>query len=111
MRYWLRGVGLIGLLVGAGILILLFFFIAIIYSYFFARKGRSIMFREFYECGFKAIPDNRVDIDIQFSGLMIVFLIYDMEIIFLTPVLVNLYNLSHINLFAEVFCNLWYSWS
>ncbi len=61
-----------------------------IYAYFFSRKHRSPSFREFYECGFRAIPDNRVGVDIQYSILALIFLVYDMEIILLVPIFVNL---------------------
>jgi NADH-quinone oxidoreductase subunit A len=104
------------LLIGAGILILIFFLVAVVYGYFFARKGRSPMFRDFYECVFKAIPDNRVDIDIQFSGLMIIFLVYDMEIIFLAPILVNLGSLTYVTVYvvglvlAILGISYWYEW-
>jgi NADH:ubiquinone oxidoreductase subunit 3 (subunit A) len=85
-----RGVGLVFLVVGAGILIIVFFLLTMLYAYFFGRKQRSPMYREFYECGFKATPDNRTGVDIQYSALALIFLVYDMEIILLVPLFVNL---------------------
>ena len=96
----MRGVGIIALLIGAGLLAIIFFICTMLYSYLFARKGRSVMFRDFYECGFKAIPDNKINIDIQFSVLLLIFLIYDMEIVILVPIVVNISNL---NAFAVLF--------
>lgn len=90
----MRGTGLIALILGAGILAVVFFGCTMFYTYFFARKGRSIMFRDFYECGFRAVPDSRVKLDIQYSALALIFLIYDMEIIILVPLLVNLSSLT-----------------
>ena len=51
------------------------------------------MYRDFYECGFRAVPDIRAMLDIQFSVVGIVFLVFDMEIVLLTPLLVNLVQL------------------
>lgn len=48
------------------------------------------MYRDFYECGFRAVPDIRAALDIQFSVIGIVFLVFDMEIVLLTPLLVNI---------------------
>jgi NADH:ubiquinone oxidoreductase subunit 3 (subunit A) len=97
-----RGAGLIMALIGIGILILIFFFVAILYNYFFARKGLMPMFRDFYECGFKAIPDNRINIDLQYGNILIIFLVYDMEIIFFSPVLVNSNSLTYFSIYTAL---------
>mmetsp|Transcript_22592 Transcript_22592/g.10887 ORF Transcript_22592/g.10887 Transcript_22592/m.10887 type:complete len:109 (+) Transcript_22592:247-573(+) len=89
----MRGVGILMLIVGVGLFVLIFFFSAVIYTYFFSRGGRSSLSRSFYECGFRAIPDSRINIDIQFSALVLIFLIYDMEIVILVPLLMNLFYL------------------
>lgn len=112
----MRGAGLLGLILGAGFLIIIFFGITILYAYLFSRRSRSPMYREFYECGFKAIPDNRVGIDIQYSVLCLIFLIYDMEIIILVPVLVNFTHLPIISvlalfiIFFILICSYIYEW-
>ena len=77
------------------ILILIFYWLTIMYAHFFGRQGRNYLYREFYECGFKAVPDIRFVLDIQFSTIGIIFLVYDMEIVLLTPILVNLAQLSN----------------
>lgn len=56
------------------------------------------MYRDFYECGFRAVPDIRAMLDIQFSAVGIVFLVFDMEIVLLTPLLVNLVQLPAHNI-------------
>ena len=98
----MRGAGLLGLILGAGLLIIIFFGLTVLYAYLFSRRRRSPMYREFYECGFKAIPDNRVGIDIQYSVLCLIFLIYDMEIIILVPILVNFIHLPTISLLTVI---------
>jgi NADH:ubiquinone oxidoreductase subunit 3 (subunit A) len=79
---------------------LLFFIMASLYSYFFSRSGRSLLFRELYECGFKSVPDNRIAVDIQYSVLCLIFLIYDMEIVLLLPLSINITNLPMLSAVA-----------
>jgi NADH:ubiquinone oxidoreductase subunit 3 (subunit A) len=57
------------------------------------------MYRDFYECGFRMIPDMRAMLDIQFSVIGIIFLVYDMEIVLLTPLLLNILQLPAYNIF------------
>lgn len=98
------------------ILILLFYWITIIYAHFFGRQGRNYLYREFYECGFKAVPDVRFALDIQFSIIGLVFLIYDMEIVLLTPLLVNLLQLNtlawsvSLSIILLLAISYWYEW-
>lgn len=83
------------LLFTLGILILVLFlhWVTVLYGHFFARQGRNIMYRDFYECGFRMVPDTRFMLDLQFSILGIIFLVYDMEIVLVTPLLVNILQL------------------
>lgn len=90
----MRGVGLWVMLIAVNILILFFYYITLLYVHLFARNGRNSLYREFYECGFKAIPDIRLNLDLQFVILCFVFLIYDIEIIILVPIIINMYSLS-----------------
>jgi NADH:ubiquinone oxidoreductase subunit 3 (subunit A) len=66
-----------------------------LYAHIFARRGRNLLYRDFYECGFRMIPDLRFMLDIQFSIIGIIFLIYDMEIVLLTPLAVNILQLPN----------------
>ncbi len=94
----MRGSSFLIFTAAAAILVLLFFYIVAAYSHTLARRGRNIMYRDFYECGFRMIPDMRPILDIQFSVITIVFLIYDMEIVLLTPLLVNFLQLPASNI-------------
>ena len=73
----MRGVGILSVIISAGIFILIFYWLTNLYAYTFSRSGKSQLYREFYECGFKAIPDFRIAIDLQFSVLGLIFLIYE----------------------------------
>ena len=81
------------------ILVVFLYWATIGYAHAFSKRGRNIMYRDFYECGFRMIPDMRAMLDIQFSVIGIIFLIYDMEIVLLTPLLVNLVQLPLHNIF------------
>jgi NADH-ubiquinone oxidoreductase chain 3 len=48
-----------------------------------------------YECGYSAIrKQNRTDFQIQFYVVAMLFLIFDLEILFLFPITVTLYQVS-----------------
>lgn len=87
-----------------------------LYAYLFARKNRSPLFREFYECGFRAIPDNRVGVDIQYSVLTLIFLVYDMEVILLVPIFVNflvlppIFSWLSLGIIIILGVSYWYEW-
>ena len=82
--------------------IILYWF-SIIYSIFFSKGGKNIVSRELYECGFKTINDNESIIDIQFSIVGLIFLVYEMEIILFTPLFLNYLGLSFILIFFLLF--------
>lgn len=71
---------------------LILYWFSICYSFFFSRGGKNILYRDFYECGFKAITDNKIALDIHFSIIGIIFLIYEMEVILFIPILLNYYS-------------------
>lgn len=79
--------------VGVGILVLFFYYITLLNAHLFARIGRNKLYREFYECGFKMSPDMRLRLDLQFAVLCFIFIVYDMEIIILVPLIVNIHSL------------------
>ena len=75
------------------------YWMSLLYSIFFSRTGKNIVSRDFYECGFKVINDNFSVLDIQYSTLGLIFLIYEMEIILFVPLLLNYNSFS----FAIIF--------
>ena len=62
---------------------------SMLYSIFFSKIGKNLISREFYECGFKVINDNNIIMDIQFSIIGLIFLIYELEILLFVPVFLN----------------------
>jgi len=54
-------------------------------SYFFARQNPESEKLSAYECGFEAHEDTRHTFDIKFCVLAILFILFDLEIVFLVP--------------------------
>ena len=48
-----------------------------------------------YECGFNAFDDARMKFDVRFYLVSILFIIFDLEVAFLLPWAVSLFDLSH----------------
>lgn len=49
-----------------------------------------------YECGFEPFGDARSFFDVQFYTIGLLFIVFDLEIVFLMPFVVNIENLSMI---------------
>ena len=48
-----------------------------------------------YECGFNAFDDSRMKFDVRFYLVSILFIIFDLEVAFLFPWAVSMFDLSH----------------
>ena len=53
-----------------------------------------------YECGFKAFSDSRIEFDIRFYLVAILFIIFDLEIAFLFPWAISLGNIGLLGFFS-----------
>jgi len=62
-------------------------FILVILSFFFftKKKTKNIRRRSLYECGFESFGDSHILINIQFITIALLFVIFDLEILFLLP--------------------------
>lgn len=67
----------------------MFAFAALIASYLCSPKAESEEKSTTYECGMKLFSDARIQFDIKFFNYAILFLIFDVETIFLFPFAVN----------------------
>jgi len=54
-------------------------------SYFLAKQNPESEKLSAYECGFEAHEDTRHSFDIKFCVLAIIFILFDLEIVFLVP--------------------------
>lgn len=67
---------------------------AIIMSFICSPKAESDEKSSTYECGMKLFSDARIQFDIKFFNYAILFLIFDVETIFLFPFAVNFSQLQ-----------------
>ena len=81
--------------------IIIFLFVALILSvgfivlnYLFSPKNPDPEKLSAYECGFEAFNDSRMEFDVRFYLVAILFIIFDLEIAFLFPWAVSLGNIG-----------------
>jgi len=81
--------------------IIIFFFVAlglstgfIILNFLFSPKNPDPEKLSAYECGFEAFGDSRMEFDVRFYLVAILFIIFDLEIAFLFPWAISLGNLG-----------------
>ena len=82
---------------------IIFWVLTILGSYFYKKKNHKYK-RNFYECGFKASSDLNLQINLNFIMIGIFLILYDVEFLFLFPVLFNFSKIFFIQfLFFIVF--------
>ena len=81
--------------------IIIFLFIAIslsvgfiLLNFLFSPKNPDPEKLSAYECGFEAFGDSRMEFDVRFYLVAILFIIFDLEIAFLFPWAVSLGNIG-----------------
>ena len=81
--------------------IIIFLFIAIILSFGFVLANLLVAPSNpdpeklsAYECGFEAFDDSRMEFDVRFYLVAILFIIFDLEIAFLFPWAISLGNIG-----------------
>ena len=81
--------------------IIIFLFIAlglsvgfVVLNFLFSPKNPDPEKLSAYECGFEAFGDSRMEFDVRFYLVAILFIIFDLEIAFLFPWAVSLGNLG-----------------
>jgi len=81
--------------------IIIFFFVALVLStgfiilnFLFSPKNPDPEKLSAYECGFEAFGDSRMEFDVRFYLVAILFIIFDLEIAFLFPWAISLGNIG-----------------
>ena len=81
--------------------IIIFLFVAltlsigfIILNFIFSPKNPDPEKLSAYECGFEAFDDSRMEFDVRFYLVAILFIIFDLEIAFLFPWAISLGNIG-----------------
>lgn len=71
-------------------------------SYFLTRQNPESEKLSAYECGFEPYEDTRHTFDIKFCVIAILFIIFDIEIMFLIPWCVSLSKLDLLSFWAMI---------
>ena len=87
--------------------ILIFLFIAlglsvgfIVVNFLFSPKNPDPEKLSAYECGFEAFGDSRMEFDVRFYLVAILFIIFDLEIAFLFPWAVSFGNIGSLGFWS-----------
>ena len=89
--------------------IIIFLFVAlglsigfIILNFLFSPKNPDPEKLSAYECGFEAFGDSRMEFDVRFYLVAILFIIFDLEIAFLFPWAISLGNLGTLGFWSMI---------
>ena len=87
--------------------IIIFLFVAlglsigfIVLNFLFSPKNPDSEKLSAYECGFEAFGDSRMEFDVRFYLVAILFIIFDLEIAFLFPWAVSLGNIGSVGFWS-----------
>ena len=87
--------------------IIMFLFVALglslgflILNFLFSPKNPDSEKLSAYECGFEAFGDSRMEFDVRFYLVAILFIIFDLEIAFLFPWAISLGNLGELGFWS-----------
>jgi NADH-quinone oxidoreductase subunit A len=72
-------------------------------SYFLVNKNFDLEKNSPYECGFDPFEDARSTFDVKFYLVAVLFIIFDLEIVFLFPWAVAFVNLSYFGFWCMFF--------
>jgi len=87
--------------------IIIFLFVAlglsigfVVLNFLFSPKNPDPEKLSAYECGFEAFGDSRMEFDVRFYLVAILFIIFDLEIAFLFPWAISLGNLGSLGFWS-----------
>ena len=89
--------------------IIIFIFIAlslsvgfIVLNFIFSPSNPDPEKLSAYECGFEAFSDSRIEFDVRFYLVAILFIIFDLEIAFLFPWAITLGNIGALGFWSMI---------
>jgi len=85
-------------------LFVIFFFVLLLFSFsiFFVYQEPSIDKNSSYECGFNAFMDARSQFDVRFYIVGLLFLIFDLELVFLFPWVLVFWHLTSMGFISMI---------
>ena len=72
----------------------------VVLNFLFSPKNPDSEKLSAYECGFEAFGDSRMEFDVRFYLVAILFIIFDLEIAFLFPWAISLGNLGELGFWS-----------
>ncbi len=89
---------------------MIFWLLTWIAEYFFKSKNNKQK-NQFYECGFKAISELNIQLNLNFSIVCVFLILYDVEFIFMYPFFFNFFlvNISSFFIFFIFLFFIFYS--
>ena len=72
----------------------------IVLNYLFSPKNPDPEKLSAYECGFEPFSDSRMEFDVRFYLVAILFIIFDLEIAFLFPWAISLGNIGNLGFWS-----------
>jgi len=72
----------------------------IVLNFLFSPKNPDPEKLSAYECGFEAFGDSRMEFDVRFYLVAILFIIFDLEIAFLFPWAISLGNIGQLGFWS-----------
>ena len=72
----------------------------IVLNFLFSPKNPDPEKLSAYECGFEAFDDSRMEFDVRFYLVAILFIIFDLEIAFLFPWAISLGNIGSLGFWS-----------
>ena len=92
-------------------------FVIVIAAYFINMPSSDYEKHSAYECGFEPFGDARSFFDIHFYTVGLLFIVFDLEVVFLIPFVVDLNNMSlfgYVNMLffiTIVLAGFYYEWA
>lgn len=77
-------------------------FLIVVLSYFLVTQTPEIEKLSTYECGFEAYGDTRSKFNVRFYIVAILFILFDIEIIFLAPWCLSISQLNHLGFWSMI---------
>jgi NADH:ubiquinone oxidoreductase subunit 3 (subunit A) len=72
---------------------MIFWLLTILGGYFYKKKDH-LSKKQFYECGFKSLTDNRIGVNLNFTLIGVFLILYDVEFTLIYPAIFNFWYIS-----------------
>ena len=82
------------------IIILISIFFLLSYAFTEKKKIKTLKKKSLYECGFESLGTSSTIIHLQYINIALLFIIFDLEILFVLPWIISANHLGNLGLFT-----------